>query len=190
MDMELTACTGMDALTHAVEAYVSSAHSSLTDMHALEAIGLISGNLKKAVSGARTLEDLFKMMIGSIQAGIAFSNASLGAVHAMAHSIGGLLDLPHGECNSILLEHVVSANFCAQPGKYRIIAEKMGVPQEKLSDAEVREKLTSKIGTMRASLGIKSNITIPCCDLADIIRQLTESAMDDPCMVTNPKSLR
>ena len=189
MDRELTACTGMDALTHAIEAYVSSAHSSLTDMHALEAIGLIAQSIENAAADSRSLEDLFKMMLGSIQAGIAFSNASLGAVHAMAHSIGGLLDLPHGECNSILLEHIVSVNFDAEPEKYRTIAEKMGIPQENLSDAEVQERLNSKISALRASLGIQSKIMIHHSDCGEIIRKLTEGAMADPCMVTNPKKL-
>jgi len=107
-------CTGMDALTHAIEAFVSNAHSPLTDVHALEAISLIYNNIDKAMEENRSVDTMYQMLLGSLQAGLAFSNASLGAVHAMAHSLGGLLDLPHGECNSILLEHVIALNYSAR----------------------------------------------------------------------------
>jgi alcohol dehydrogenase class IV len=111
MDMYLTACTGMDALTHAIEAYVSNAQSRLLMSMALEAIKLVSENLLDAVKPERSLDTMFNMLQASLQAGLAFSNASLGAVHALAHSLGGLLDLPHGQCNSILLEHVIALNY-------------------------------------------------------------------------------
>lgn len=107
MDMYLTACTGMDALTHAIEAYVSNAQSPLTDLHALAAIKLIASNLRLAVAKDRSIDTMYQIMLASLEAGLAFSNASLGAVHAMAHALGGYLDLPHGECNSILLQHVI-----------------------------------------------------------------------------------
>jgi Alcohol dehydrogenase, class IV len=97
MDRYLTACTAMDALTHAIEAYVSSTHSALTDVHALESIRLINQVIEKSVMPQRSIETMYELMLGSLQAGLAFSNASLGAVHAMSHSMGGLLDLPHGE---------------------------------------------------------------------------------------------
>ncbi len=115
MDANLTAHTGLDALVHAVEAFASNAHSPITDSHALEAIRLISDTLPEAAHNLTDLQFRGKMMLGSLFAGLAFSNASLGAVHAMAHSLGGLLDLPHGECNAILLEHVVKRNFAFAP---------------------------------------------------------------------------
>ncbi len=116
MDPYLTACTGLDALTHAIEAYVSTASSPVVDVHALAAIRLIRDNLENAVADPGSLPARENMLLASLQAGLAFSNASLGAVHAMAHSIGGYLDLAHGECNALLLEHVVRFNIEAAPG--------------------------------------------------------------------------
>ena len=120
MDTYLTACTGMDALTHAIEAYVSNAASPLTDVHALKAIELISTALPNAVSSNKE-EVMEDMLMGSLHAGFAFSNASLGAVHALAHSLGGVLDLPHGQCNSMLLEHVIDLNFKYAQDRYKDI---------------------------------------------------------------------
>jgi alcohol dehydrogenase len=144
MDSYLTACTGMDALTHAIEAYVSNAHSILTDVNALEAIRLINHHIYDAISENRTLETMYQMMSASLQAGLAFSNASLGAVHAMAHSMGGLLDLPHGECNSILLEHVIAMNFESAITRYTDIAVALEIPCHDKTDAQIIAALTKK----------------------------------------------
>lgn len=187
MDNYLTACTGMDALTHAIEAYVSNAQSALTDVHALEAIKLISENIGDAVSAHRSIDTMYQMMLGSLQAGLAFSNASLGAVHAMAHSLGGLHNLPHGECNSILLEHVVALNYDSVPGRFRTIALKMGITIDALTDLQIKEKLLTKIRSLRESIGIQSYIYVDCCE--DQINRLVESALKDPCMVTNPRTV-
>jgi alcohol dehydrogenase class IV len=187
MDHYLTACTGMDALTHAVEAYVSNAQSSLTDIHALEAIRIITENIRDAVTDNRTIDTMCRMMFGSIQAGLAFSNASLGAVHAMAHSLGGLYDLPHGECNSILLGPVIAYNFESAPGRYRKIAEQMGIPAAGSSDSEVKKKLLNGIKTMLEHLNIKPFISLD--GVGKDIDRLAESALNDPCMVTNPRAL-
>lgn len=187
MDPYLTACTAMDALTHAIEAYVSNANSALTDVHALEAVRLISGHIHGAVSGTRSLETMNQLMLGSLQAGMAFSNASLGAVHALAHSLGGLLDLPHGECNSILLGPVVEYNFDADPSRYRIIAEHMDIRTQPLKDSEVKMRLLDKIRSIRESIGIPSVFQITFRE--NQLEQLVDHALKDPCMVTNPKSL-
>ncbi len=188
MDMYLTACTGMDALTHAIEAYVSNAHSHLTDVHALDAIHTISETIEKAVRPDRGIDVLNRMMHGCLQAGLAFSNASLGAVHAMAHSLGGFLDMPHGECNSILLEHVIGLNFDSAKGRYRDIAARMGLSVQNCSDDDVKGALLDQITALRRQLGI--------CDYAEVsvlneamLDALTEAALNDPCMVTNPKPL-
>ncbi|NMB77487.1 MAG: iron-containing alcohol dehydrogenase, partial [Methanomicrobiales archaeon] len=101
---ELTAHTGMDAITHSVEAYVSNASSPVTDLQAMESIRLMNEHLLPAFKNPHSLEERYQTMLGSLFAGLAFSNASLGAVHAMAHSLGGYSDLPHGECNALLLE--------------------------------------------------------------------------------------
>jgi alcohol dehydrogenase class IV len=187
MDPYLTACTGMDALTHAVEAYVSNAQSSLTDIHALEAIRIITENIRGAISGQRDINTMCNMMFGSIEAGLAFSNASLGAVHAMAHSLGGLYDLPHGECNSILLGHVIEYNFESAPERYRKIARQMGLPTEGYSDSAVKGKLVNEIKSMLVDLNIKPFIMLE--GGGEDLDRLADSALNDPCMVTNPREL-
>ena len=187
MDFYLTACTGMDALTHAIEAYVSNAQSLLTDTQALAAISIIIENIEKAVSENRTIDTMFKMMTGSIEAGLAFSNASLGAVHAMSHSLGGLYDLPHGECNSILLSHIIDYNFDAVPQRYRKIAETMGIATEGITNSGVKNRLIDRINSTLELIGIRPYLTLQNGE-ADLDR-LAENALNDPCMVTNPRAL-
>jgi alcohol dehydrogenase class IV len=185
MDPYLTACTGMDALTHAIEAYVSNASSTLTNLHALEAIRLVLEYLVHAVKPDRTINTMYKMMMASTHAGMAFSNASLGAVHAMAHSMGGLLDLPHGECNSILLEHVIDMNFQYAPAQYRNIAEAMGVEIVGIDDLEVKKALMDQISALREKVGIPGQVAVKHM-AEDSIDKLVHAALSDPCMVTNP----
>ena len=187
MDPYLTACTAMDALTHAIEAYVSNAQSPLTDIHALEAIGLINNNFEAAIAADRTIDIMYQMMLGSIQAGMAFSNASLGAVHAMAHSMGGLFDLSHGECNSILLEHIININFDSVPERYKMIASRMGICTSGIADSVIKDKLIERISKMRETAGIQAFVKVKCFSTA--MEQLVENALNDPCMITNPKSL-
>ena len=186
MDQNLVACTGMDALTHAIEAYVSNAQSNLTDIHALEAIKLINENLEKAVKEEKDLETMNKLMLASLYAGIAFSNASLGAVHGMAHSLGGLLDLPHGECNSILLEHVINLNYDSVPKRYSDISEKMGIDIK--NPETIKKNLLERIRNLRENVGIRSFIEISGSK-EDLFTMLVENALEDPCMITNPKDL-
>ncbi len=188
MDSYLTACTGMDALTHAIEAYVSNAHSYLANVHALEAIRMISNNIEEAVKPNRSVYTMYKMMLGSLQAGLAFSNASLGLVHAMAHSMGGLLDLPHGECNSILLEQVIEFNFDAVVERYTTIAEKMNVETKNLDQNQIKDRLLEKIRTLRTHLEISSFEEVEGLD-GEILDKLAQEAMEDPCIVTNPKNV-
>ena len=186
MNPYLTACTGMDALTHAIEAYVSNAQSVVTDLHALEAIRIITNNLEQAIQNPRDAEARSQMMLASMYAGLAFSNASLGAVHAMAHSLGGLLDLPHGECNSILLEHVVAYNFDTVPDRYADIAKAMGIISES-AGRNMKKELVHALSTLRQKVGITTSLgaigvsqrTIP---------DLAAKAIMDPCMVTNPRN--
>lgn len=185
----LTACTGMDALTHAIEAYVSNAQSALTDVHALEAIRLIGEFLEPAVASERTPDTMYQLMLGSIQAGLAFSNASLGAIHAMAHSIGGQFDLPHGLCNSILLEHVIALNFDSTPVRYRRIAASLGIRVDRCIAADsLKAALLDRIRNLRGRIGIPTFIKVE--ELPDgLIDRLVDVAMNDPCMVTNPRLL-
>ncbi len=186
MPAYLTACTGLDALVHAIEAYVSTANSPVTDLQALEAVRLISANLLKTIQHPEDLDLRSRMMLGSLAAGMAFSNASLGAVHAMAHSLGGLLDLPHGECNALLLEHVIRYNFSAATERYRDVAAALGLDVSNMGDDACLDTLTGCIRNMRISAGITNSLR-KAGVTTDIIPSLAVKAMKDACMVTNPR---
>lgn len=186
MDKYLTACTGFDALTHAIEAYVSNASSPITDLHALDAIRIITSNLAAVIDNLNDLNLRGSMMLGSLEAGLAFSNASLGAVHAMAHSLGGFLDLPHGECNAILLDHVIEFNFDKEPQKYQHIGEIMGLNFSGMNDNEKKNTIIQKIKDLKDSVGINATLEEIGVTKADIPR-LAVNAMEDSCVVTNPK---
>ena len=188
MDPYLTACTAMDALTHAIEAYVSNTHSALTDVHALESIDLINQAIESSITPTRTVEIMFQLMLGSLQAGLAFSNASLGAVHAMSHSMGGLLDLPHGECNSILLEHIIRINFDTVPERYRDIAKQLGLSVDNVSNFLLLEMIIDRIVSIRSSLNIPASIKVAGLS-EQSVDYLVANALNDPCMVTNPRIL-
>ncbi|MBU1564687.1 MAG: iron-containing alcohol dehydrogenase [Proteobacteria bacterium] len=186
MSPYLTACTGVDALVHAVEAYVSTANSPLLDLHALEAVRLVCSNLPKVLAAPTDLDLRGKMTLASLQAGLAFSNASLGAVHAMAHSLGGLLDLPHGECNALLLDHVINYNFPDAAERYLKIGEAMGLDVRHLSINEAKNAIIYKIRQLKQKVGIKKTLGQQGASLTDI-PHLARKALKDPCMVTNPR---
>jgi alcohol dehydrogenase len=186
MDGYLTACTGMDALVHALEAYVSTAHGPIIDLHALNAIQLIFDNLVAVQKQPDNIVLRGKIALASLQAGLAFSNASLGAVHAMAHSCGGLLDLPHGECNALLIDHVVAFNFTEVPERYTRIAEVIGIPVQTLTEGEVKSQFLQRIRELKKDVGILSGLGARGVTVADI-PELARKAMNDPCMVTNPR---
>lgn len=183
---ELTAHTGMDALVHAIEAYVSSASSSITDLFAREAVRLIGAHLRDAVEHPADRALRSAMMLASLNAGLAFSNASLGAVHAMAHSMGGLLDLPHGECNALLLCGVIEFNFDAAPHRYRDIAAALGIGTDNLPDSALKEKLIASIRKLNAQLGIPDHLA-EVGVRKESIPLLAHHALHDACMVTNPR---
>jgi len=187
MSAYLTACTGMDALSHAVEAYVSNAASPITDLHALEAMRLISASLRRSVAEPDNLEERGQMMLASLQAGLAFSNASLGAIHSMAHSLGGFKDLPHGECNALLLPHVIDYNFQRVPERFRKIAAALGMPVEGLSDVQVRNTLIRGVIDLRQQCGIDGTLAIRGVSIGDV-GMLADKAMKDPCNATNPRT--
>lgn len=186
MDSYLTACTAIDALVHAVEAYASTAHAPMFDLHALEAIRLISANLEKVLAEPADLELRGKLMLASLQAGLAFSNASLGAVHAMAHSLGGYLDLPHGECNAILLHHVMAYNYPEAGERYREIGKALGLGVENISSKEVKKLILAEIIRLKLSAGITASLGQRGATISDI-PHLAKKAIKDPCMVTNPR---
>jgi len=187
MDPFLTACTGMDALVHAVEAFVSNAHSPLTDVHALEAIRLIYPNLAASVRAPTDVALRTPVMLGSLEAGLAFSNASLGAVHAMAHSVGGYLDLPHGECNALLLRHVAAFNYRSASERYEQVGLAMGLDLRGMSGSRKRAAILGALDALRAELGVTGTLASRGVSGSDV-SALAEHALRDACLVTNPRS--
>ena len=182
----LTAATGMDALTHAVEAYVSTAATPMTDVLALEAIRLIQANLRTAVEHGDNEEAREAMAYAQFMAGCAFNNASLGYVHAMAHQLGGLLDLPHGICNAVLLPHVQAYNAEVAGERLAVVAQAMGVDTTGMTTEQATKEainaindLSKDIGTLKtlSELGVKE----------EHIDQLATNALKDVCGLTNPK---
>jgi alcohol dehydrogenase class IV len=187
MDARITADTGVDALTHAIEAYVSNAHGPTTDLFALDAVRRIARHLPEAIARPDDLEARAGMMLGSAHAGLAFSNAILGAVHAMAHSLGGLMDLPHGLCNAILLDHVIDFNFAAEPERYTDIGRALGAQIRPEADLEEkRQAVLAHVRAFKKSVGVTATLSELGVRREDLER-LALFAMNDPCMVTNPK---
>jgi alcohol dehydrogenase class IV len=188
MAPEITAATGMDALTHAVEAYVSNASSPLTDLAALEAVRLVGAGLLRTLEAPADLAAREVMARASLLAGMAFSNAILGVVHAVAHAVGGLLDAPHGACNAYLLEHSVRLNHAAAPERYRAVAEALGVPVGGRSDPDVREALVDAVARLRCAVGLTGTLGRLGVTRGDVPR-IAENALRDPCMATNPRAI-
>jgi alcohol dehydrogenase class IV len=186
MDPFLTACTGLDALTHGIEAFVSNASSPMTDLHALEAIRLLAKHLADSIRNPQDVELRVKIMEGSLLAGLAFSNAILGAAHAMAHSLGGEKDSPHGECNAILLDHVIEFNFPSSPERFERIAEAMGIDLRGMTPATKKSALLEKVREIKRAAGLDlvlNRLGISRSDLPI----LSDKALRDPCMMTNPR---
>lgn len=187
MNEELTASTGMDALTHAFEAYVSNASSPVTDIHALEAVRLLSKAIPEAVRHPHDLEARARTMMGSLLAGLAFSNASLGIVHAIAHAIGGLLDLPHGLCNALLLEHAIVYNCPAAVERYARLGEALlGRPLSAAEPDQVAELVSGGIASLRRTLGLGDRLAVAPIQRT-ALAALARMTLADPCLVTNPR---
>ncbi len=126
------------------------------------------------------------ILLGSLQAGLAFSNASLGAVHALAHSLGGFLDLPHGECNALLLDHVVRFNITEAPERYQQIAGAIGLDLRGMSERERAKRITDEIYALRCRLGVVDSLATRGVRSSDI-SELASHAINDACIVTNPR---
>lgn len=186
VNSRITAHTGMEALSHAIEAYLSLAATDMTDIHALHAIKLIACHLRSSV--ASQVDEAAKIAMGkaSLHAGIAFSNAVLGLTHAMTHQVGGLLDLPIGTISAVLLPHVMRYNLMACVDKYVDIAEAMGACTNNLSSREAAEKAIEMVQELSADLGIPSGLAemgLP----EDSIPNLSKNAIKDACYITNPR---
>ena len=159
----------------------------MTDIHALAAVRLLNNNLAQAIQNPADIELRRSVMLGSMEAGLAFSNAILGAVHAMSHSLGGFLDLPHGECNSILFEHVVAFNYKVVPEKYDMIGIEMGLDLRGMSSRHKKDALMNKIVDLKRSVGIIGKLGEVGVQMGDI-PILSRNACKDACIVTNPRT--
>ncbi len=182
----LTAATGMDALTHAIEAYVSIAATPITDASAIKAIQLIVEYLPTAVKNGKDINAREQMAYAQFLAGMAFNNASLGYVHAMAHQLGGFYDLPHGVCNAILLPHVQAYNAKVCPDRLADIAVAMGVDTSGKDENQAAESAINAIMELSKSIDIPSGISELGAKEADI-PVLAKNALNDACGFTNPK---
>ena len=184
MPKGLTAATGMDALTHAIEGYITKGAWAMSDMFHLKAIEIIAGSLRGAV--ANTPEGREGMALGQYIAGMGFSNVGLGIVHSMAHPLGALYDTPHGVANAILLPTVMEYNAEATGEKYRDIAKAMGVEGvDAMSLEDARKAAVAAVKQLSEDVGIPK-------DLKGIVKEedldfLAQSAMDDACRPGNPK---
>ncbi|HIU49758.1 MAG TPA: lactaldehyde reductase [Candidatus Limousia pullorum] len=184
MPKGLTAATGMDALTHAIEGFITKAAWDMTDMFHLKAIEIISKNLRGAVEN--TPEGREGMALGQYVAGMGFSNVGLGIVHSMAHPLGAVYDTPHGVANAIILPTVMEYNAEATGDKYKYIAAAMGVEgTEKMTVEEYRKAAIDAVKKLSADVGIPA-------DLKEIVKEedldfLAESAYADACRPGNPR---
>ena len=184
MPKGLTAATGMDALTHAIEGYITKGAWELSDMFHLEAIRLISKSLRGAC--ANTDEGREGMALGQYIAGMGFSNVGLGIVHSMAHPLGALYDTPHGVANAIILPTVMEYNAPCTGEKYREIARAMGVKGvDDMSQEEYRKAAIDAVKQLSIDVGIPTS-------LKGIVKEedidfLADSAMADACRPGNPK---
>ena len=185
MPKGLTASTGMDALTHAIEGYTTKGANIITDMFNLKAIELIAKSLRGAVEN--TAEGREGMAIGQYLTGMGFSNCGLGIVHSMAHGLGALYDTPHGVANAIILPTVMEYNADAVGEKLRDVAKAMGVEgTENMSEAEYKKAAVDAVKKLSEDVGIPK-------DLKEIVKPedvdfLSQSAMDDACRPGNPRN--
>lgn len=186
MPKSLTAATGMDALTHAVEGYTSAGLSRFTDLFNLEAIKAISGSLRQAVANGEDVDARDAMAYGQFVTGMGFSNGGLGIVHSMAHQLGGFYDLPHGVCNAILLPHVVAFNADAVGDRLKAVAEAMGVDTAHKSTEEINDLAIEAIKTLSKDVGIPSGLEEIGVKEADF-SELADLALADICTGGNPK---
>lgn len=187
MPKGLTASTGMDALTHAIEGYITLAANPLTDLLCWNSIKFIAENLKNAVDNGKDIKAREGMAYGSYVAGMAFSNVGLGIVHSMAHPLGARFDTPHGVANALLLPYVMEYNKESSKKKYGDIARAMGVDIKGMTEDQAADAAIDAVKKLSDSINIPkrlSEIGIP----KDALKQLAEDAFIDPCTGGNPKA--
>ena len=186
MSPDLTAHTGLDALSHAIESCVSEACDFLSRGHALAAVRTIVEHLPVAVEDPADLHAREAMATASLQAGLAFTNALLGATHAISHQIGGALDLPHGLLNAILMPHVMRFNAETHPERYFEVARALGVEVDGLSTTAAAETAVERVESLAATLGVPGGLREVGVQQADFDR-FARTALRDAYIATNPR---
>ena len=182
----LNASTGLDALTHGIEAFVSRAHNPLTDRHALYSVALITRHLLRSQLRPSETASRLAMAQGSLEAGLAFTNAILGATHAMSHQVGGQLDAPHGVVNAVLLPHVIMFNAEVSPGRFVPLAAAGGIRTEGVPAAEVALLLAEAVRKLADEVGVPKGLAeLGVTD--DLVPQLARLTLKDACLATNPR---
>lgn len=181
----LTAATGMDALTHAIEALVTPGAYPVTDATALAAVELIFANLARTVKNGHDIEAREQMVYAIFLGGLAFNNAGLGYVHAMAHQLGGVYDLPHGVCNAMLLPFVEEENAKYVPEKFRSIAKAIGLNVENQTDKQCADFVIESIKALSKEVGIPAKLSELGVEEVDL-DLLAENSMKDACAPGNP----
>jgi alcohol dehydrogenase class IV len=182
----VTAATGIDAFTHALEAFVSTQAHVISDMYALEAIGLISNNLGAAYANGSNLEARSAMLMGSLLGGKALATAGVGLVHAMAYPLGGMFNTAHGLANAVLLPYVVEYNIIGSPDKFATIAQVMGYETEGLPLREAAQLAVEAIHQLNADVGIPSSLadlnipTDKIAEMAQIALTVTRPVENNP----------
>lgn len=187
MPKSLAAATGMDALTHAIEGYITKASWSMTDMFHLEAIKMIFANLEKAVN-EKDEEAIYNMGVAQYIAGMGFSNVGLGIVHSMAHQLGAVYDTPHGVANAVLLPYVMEYNGEVCVKKYEEIGRTIGLDMDALTREEIINSVVNKVRELSKSVGIPEKLRYLDVKKEDI-KMLSKKAMMDPCTPGNPREV-
>ncbi|GAY09061.1 iron-containing alcohol dehydrogenase [Pseudonocardia sp. N23] len=183
----LNAATGLDAITHGIEAFVSLAHGPLTDHHALQAVSMVNANLAHTMRRPDDTTARCAMAQAALEAGLAFTNAILGATHAMSHQVGGMLDLPHGVVNGVLLPHVIRFNGASNPQRFVPIAQAMGLPVTPgTPGGEAVEMVAEAIRELGDEVGVPKGLSALGVTVDDIPR-LSELTLGDACLTTNPR---
>ena len=188
MPKKLAAATGMDALTHAIEGYITKAHNTMSQMFSMKAIELIYKNLAKAVNDKdqKAIDDVG---LGQYIAGMGFSNVGLGIVHSMAHQLGAVYDTPHGLANAILLPTVLEFNGAVCADLYKeILTQGMGINAMKFTDEEAVKTLCEKVRDLSEAVGITQTVKDVGAKKKDFA-MLADKAMEDPCKPGNPREV-
>lgn len=184
----LTASTGLDVLTHAIEAYVSIAATPMTDVFAKNAITLVSENLRPSVASQLNSAAKNNMAMASLHAGLAFSNAILGAVHAISHAIGGRYPMMHGDLNAVLLPHVMEFNLLANPDRFKEIAKLLGANIAGLSTTEAGKRGIEHVKQLSFEIGAPQRLSEMGFE-EHMINEISQIALQDACMITNPRDI-